>query len=78
MKKIIYWVAAFLCMACSDDHGSNQENEGASGSVTEVTPVTSDLSVDLSTDKAFYKPGRKWYLQQKMRCLPELKFAIVF
>ena len=33
MKKIIYWVAAFLCMACSDDHGSNQENEGASGSV---------------------------------------------
>ena len=49
MKKIIYLVAAFLCMACSDDHGSNQENEGASGSVTEVTPVTSDLSVDLST-----------------------------
>ena len=59
MKKIIYWVAAFLCMACSDDHGSNQENGGASGSVTEVTPVTSDLSVDLSTDKAFYKPGEK-------------------
>ena len=57
MKKIIYWVAAFLCMACSDDHGANQENGGASGSVTEVTPVTSDLSVDLSTDKAFYKPG---------------------
>ena len=25
MKKIIYLVAAFLCMACSDDHGSNQE-----------------------------------------------------
>ena len=45
-------MAAFLCMACSDDHGSNQENGGASGSVTEVTPVTSDLSVDLSTDKA--------------------------
>ena len=44
MKKIIYWVAAFLCMACSDDHGANQENGGASGSVTEVTPVTSDLS----------------------------------
>ena len=59
MKKIIYLVAAFLCMACSDDHRSNQENGGASGSVTEVTPVTSDLSVDLSTDKAFYKPGEK-------------------
>ena len=27
MKKIIYWVAAFLCMACSDDHGANQEME---------------------------------------------------
>jgi dextranase len=59
MKKIIYLVAAFLCMACSDDHESNQENGGASGGVTEVTPVTSDLSVDLSTDKAFYKPGEK-------------------
>ena len=74
MKKIIYLVAAFLCMACSDDHGSNQENGGASGSVTEVTPVTSDLSVDLSS----INRGRKWYLQQKMRCLPELKFVIVF
>ena len=46
MKKIIYWVAAFLCMACSDDHGSNQENGGASGSVTEVTPVTSNLNAE--------------------------------
>ena len=59
MKKIIYLVAAFLCMACSDDNESNQQNGGASGGVTEVTPVTSDLSVDLSTDKAFYKPGEK-------------------
>ena len=31
MKKIIYLVAAFLCMACSDDHGSNQENGGSFG-----------------------------------------------
>ena len=54
MKKIIYLAAAFLCMACSDDHESDQQHGGASGSVTEVTPVTSDLSVDLSTDKAFY------------------------
>ena len=59
MKKIIYLAAAFLCMACSDDHESDQQHGGASGSVTEVTPVTSDLSVDLSTDKAFYKPGEK-------------------
>ena len=58
MKKIIYLVAAFLCMACSnDDNGENQQNGGASGSVTEVTPVKSDLSIELSTDKAFYKPG---------------------
>lgn len=46
-------------MACSDDNESNQQNGGASGGVTEVTPVTSDLSVELSTDKAFYKPGEK-------------------
>ena len=59
MKKIIYLAAAFLCMACSDDHESDQQHGGASGSVTEVTPVTSDLSVGLSTDKAFYKPGEK-------------------
>lgn len=78
MKKIIYWVAAFLCMACSDDHGSNQENGGASGSVTEVTPVTSDLSVDRLRIRLSINRGRKWYLQQKLRCLPELKFVIVF
>ena len=59
MKKIIYWVAAFLCMACSDDHGSNQENGG--------------LRIRLSINR-----GRKWYLQQMTRCLPELKFVIVF
>ena len=47
MKKIIYLAAAFLCMACSDDHESDQQHGGASGSVTEVTPVTSDLSVGL-------------------------------
>ena len=39
MKKIIYLAAAFLCMACSDDHESDQQHGGASGSVTEVTPV---------------------------------------
>lgn len=33
MKKIIYLVAAFLCMACSDDNESNQQNGGASGGV---------------------------------------------
>lgn len=57
MKKIIYLVAAFLCLSCSDDHESNPQNGGALGSVTEVTPVTSDLCVKLTTDKAFYKPN---------------------
>ena len=57
MKKIIYLVAAFLCLSCSDDHESNPQNGGTSGSVTEVTPVTSDLCVELTTDKAFYKPN---------------------
>ncbi len=55
MKKIIYLVAAFLCLSCSDDHESNPQNGGASGSVTEVTPVTSDLCVELTTDKAFLR-----------------------
>ena len=36
MKKIIYWVAAFLCMACSDDHGSNQENGGAKSAASRM------------------------------------------
>ena len=26
MKKIIYLVAAFLCLSCSDDHESNPQN----------------------------------------------------
>lgn len=57
MKKIIYLVTALLCFACSDNNASNQAAGGASGSVSEVTPVKSDLSVNLSTDKACYKPG---------------------
>lgn len=55
--NIIHLVAAILCMACSNDKDLNQISGGASGSVSEVTSVTSDLSVELSTDKAFYKPG---------------------
>ena len=57
MKKIIYLVAAFLCMACNNDNGTDAQQERASGSVTEVTPVKSDLSIELSIDKAFYQPG---------------------
>ena len=51
MKKIIYLVAAFLCLSCSDDHESNPQNGGASGSVTEVTQVTADLCMELTTNK---------------------------
>ena len=28
MKKIIYLVKVFLCLACSDDHESNPQNGG--------------------------------------------------
>jgi dextranase len=78
MKKIIYLVAAFLCLSCSDDHESNPQNGGASGSVTEVTPVTSDLCVELTTDKAFYKPNETVTSLPPMPCLPEQRYAIAF
>ena len=42
MKKIIYLVAAFLCMACSDDNESNQQNGGASSwAVSDLYPLIS-------------------------------------
>ncbi len=60
MKKIVYTtMVALLLVACSkesDDTGSGTGG-GESGGVTEVTPVTSDLTVNLTTDKACYRPG---------------------
>ena len=61
MKKIVYTtMVALLLVACSkesDDTGSGTGGGGESGGVTEVTPVTSDLTVNLTTDKACYRPG---------------------
>lgn len=57
MKKIIYLIATCLCLACSDENEPNMQGGGASGSVAEVTPLTSNLCVELTMDKAFYKPG---------------------
>lgn len=62
MKKIFYTVAViFFCMACSDDNddsgGGGNGGGGEVGRVTEVIPVISDLTVNLTTDKACYKPG---------------------
>ena len=53
-------MVALLLVACSkesDDTGSGTGGGGESGGVTEVTPVTSDLTVNLTTDKACYRPG---------------------
>ena len=52
MKKIVYTtLVALLLVACSkDDTGSGTGGGGESGGVTEVTPVTSDLTVNLTTD----------------------------
>lgn len=56
MNKIVYIAAALLCFSCNDDNNAANPG-GASGSVTTVTSVKSDLTVNLSTDKACYKPG---------------------
>ena len=78
MKKIVYTtMVALLLVACSkesDDTGSGTGGGGESGGVTEVTPVTSDLTVNLTTDKACYRPGESVSLQLTP-FLPELKSA---
>lgn len=61
MKYIIYAMAAmFFLASCSKDNdetGGGNGGGGETGGVTDVTPVTSDLTVNLTTDKACYKPG---------------------
>lgn len=66
MTKMNLMLACLMVttMACSDPKeepgkGSGDNNGGGtSGAVTEVTPVKSNLIVDLSTDKACYAPGQ--------------------
>ncbi len=59
MKKYYIIATLLLAMSCSDnnhDEGGGNSS-GITGSVTEVTPVTSDLIVNLRTNKACYQPG---------------------
>lgn len=59
-KKLITLLsAAFLLFSCGGDEPDNGGGNGddGNGGVTEVVSVKSDLTVNLSTDKACYKPG---------------------
>ncbi len=62
--NILYMGALALVMttSCGSDEPGGGDKPGGgdnpgSGSVTDVRPVSSLLSIDLSTDKAVYKPG---------------------
>lgn len=62
MKKTIYTAALMLTLiACGNDDidaiGGNITGGNETGSVTDVIPVTSDLTLELSTDKACYSPN---------------------
>lgn len=61
MKYLIYAITTlFFLASCSKDNdgtGGGSGGGGETGGVTDVTPVTSDLTVCLATDKACYRPG---------------------
>ena len=63
MKLKLTALAALLAMAaCSNDNGPSDTPEtpgggGNEGGVSEVIKVMSDLTLELSTDKACYSPG---------------------
>lgn len=65
MSKSLYAAALVLMLiACGNDNsepsgGGEKPGTGGNetGGVTDVTPVTSSLTVELSTDKACYAPG---------------------
>jgi len=64
IKRILVLIAIVLALgACSKDHeGTDNPGSGSgdvTGGVTNVTPVVSDLTVNLTTDKACYNPGEK-------------------
>ena len=54
---LILFVVCFLACGDKDSPDNGGETGGETGGVTDVTPVTSNLIVNLSTDKACYKPG---------------------
>ena len=63
-KNMLSILCLAACLwACGGDNepaapgGGNKPGGGESSGVTEVVTVTSDLTVDLRTDKACYKPG---------------------
>ena len=63
-KNMLSILCLAACLwACGGDNepaasgGGNEPGGGEPGGVTEVVTVTSDLTVDLRTDKACYKPG---------------------
>ena len=62
-RILVLIVIAFALGACSKDpKGTDNPGSGSgdvTGGVTDVTPVASDLSVNLTTDKACYNPGEK-------------------
>lgn len=61
MKNIYIAVSALLlftaCSTESNDIGGDTGGGNETGGVTEVTAVTSDLTVNITTDKACYRPG---------------------
>lgn len=63
MKTIFYTIAFILffvtCSKDNDETGGGGTSGGGNeiGGVTDVTSVTSDLTVNIVTDKACYKPG---------------------
>ena len=59
MRKIIYSVVALLALwSCNDnDNVTAKPGVDITGEVTDVVKVCADLTVNLSTDKACYKPG---------------------
>lgn len=62
MKRFFYSIALIILAAsCGDDpqgEGNNGDNgSGEIGGVTEVIEVQSDITIELNSDKAIYKPG---------------------
>lgn len=57
-RSVYVFITMLFFISCSKGPESGQGG-GESGGVTKVTAVKSNLTVDVSTDKACYKPGEK-------------------